>query len=157
MNDDPLTLKVPDDAYQMAESGKCACGHAALAAALQIDVEDVMPYFTGAGLWVNEARMIQAIRGMSFEAEKTDQLWSTPRVIMLQGMGSWMLPGVPMGARNQRSHWVAAAMVDGVKLIYDINSNEWMPVATWRSQVMDKLLALWKSDRYEVRAVFVAR
>lgn len=74
--------------------------------------------------------------------------WS---VRWLQGLGSWMRPGVPMGARNQRTHWVASH--EG--LIYDINADSWLAAEVWRTQILPDLLEVWKTDTYEVRKTFV--
>lgn len=142
----------PDDAYRLAGHGKAACGHAALAAALQCHVRDIMHAFPGPGLWVNDARMKQALATLEVEhyevGSKSLNQWS---VRWLQGLGSWMRPGVPMGARNQRTHWVASH--DG--LIYDINADSWLPAEVWQTQVLPDILEVWKTDTFEVRKTFV--
>lgn len=147
-----LAHTCPDDAYRLAEQGMAACGHAALAAALQCHVRDIIHAFPGPGLWVNDARMKQSLLTLKVEhyevGSKALDQWS---VRWLQGLGSWMRPGVPMGARNQRTHWVASH--EG--LIYDINADSWLPSEVWRSQILPDLLEVWKTDTYEVRKTFV--
>lgn len=147
-----LAHTCPDDAYRLAEQGMAACGHAALAAALQCHVRDIMHAFPEPGLWVNDARMKQALATLEVEhyeiGSKALDQWS---VRWLQGLGSWMRPGVPMGARNQRTHWVASH--EG--LIYDINADSWLPAEVWRTQILPDLLEVWKTDTYEVRKTFV--
>lgn len=147
-----LSHTCPADAYRLAQDGRCACGQASLAAALGRNAGDILHAFPGPGLWVNDARMKQALKTLGIThyevgSKKLDQM----AVLWIQGLGSWMRPGVPMGARNQRTHWVASH--EG--LIYDLNADSWLPSAVWREQILPDLLHAWKAKDFEVRKTFL--
>jgi len=147
-----LAHTCPDDAYRLAEEGEAACGQASLAAALARNVRDIMHAFPGPGIWVNDTRMKQALKTLGIThyevgSKKLDQM----SVLWIQGLGSWMRPGVPMGARNQRTHWVASH--EG--LIYDLNADSWLPSSVWREKILPDLLHAWKAEDFEVRKTFV--
>ena len=154
-----FVFTTPDDAHALAVAGSCACGHAALAAALGRNVTDILTAFLvqGDGLWVNERRMTNAIQYSGASCKPCPAWEATPSVVMIQGLGSWMRPGVPMGARNQRSHWIAAAKVEGDQWVYDINDDDWLPLPVWRATTLSRLLKHWKTESWEVRATFAVK
>lgn len=151
----------PDDAYELAEAGHAACGHAALAAALGVSVREVLPHFIkqGEGLWVSEKRMRGAISAAGFHWYSMGLPWPQEMsVSWLQGLGTWMNKGVPMGARNARTHWVASASDEhGEMWVYDINISDWLPFQNWRWEVMSDILTAWKAKDYEVRATLLVK
>lgn len=149
-----LLSHTPKDAQELAEAGYAACGHAACAAALGLAVRDVLPQFPGPGLWVNELRMRNAIHHLGFNWSSIGLPWPAEMsVTWLQGLGSWMQPRVPMGARNQRTHWVATMRDEaGVQWVYDLNLGEWVTRLTWRRYLLPQLLGIWKAKDFEVRA-----
>lgn len=142
-----LSHTCPQDAYRLAEAGRCACGHAALAAALGRNVSDILHAFPGPGLWVNDKRMIAALNtlkvGWKQHGQEIEDTGTTGMaVVWLQGIGSWMRPGVPIGARNQRTHWIATCG----DAIYDLNADSWLPAEVWRGQVLPDIIARWKAQ-----------
>lgn len=151
----------PDDARELAEAGHAACGHAALAAALGISVRKVLPYFIkqGGGLWVSEKRMKSAIVSAGFYWDDIGLPWPPiTAVVWLQGLGSWMNPGVPIGARNQRTHWIATGCdAEGTLCVYDINLGDWVPRVVWRRDMLPDLLFAWKAKDYGVRMTLAVR
>ena len=151
-----LAAHTPGDAQDFAEAGHAACGHASLAAALGCQVGQVLPHFIGLGegLWVNEKRMKAAIEEAGFHWSEIGLPWPAEMsVAWLQGLGSWMNPGVPMGARNQRTHWIATARAEDTEeqWVYDINIGDWLPRMVWRRDMLPDLLKAWKAKGYEVR------
>lgn len=142
----------PADAYRLAMDGRCACGQASLAAALGCHAGDIMHAFPSPGLWVNDVRMMQAITTLGIMHEDvTGQTTERKAVQWIQGLGSWMQPGVPMGARNQRTHWVAICG----DAIYDLNADSWLPYAVWETQILPELLGGWKASGIEIRKTLI--
>lgn len=148
-------MKAPTDAIQLADAKRCACGHAALAAALGKNVLDVLPLFEqqGPGLWVNERRMKTAIEASGHFWNLEGLPWPVqPAVVWIQGLGSWMEKGVPVGARNARSHWIATARNEqGRQMVYDINHGDWLPLAFWKTTTLRPLLEHWKAADWTCR------
>lgn len=107
------------------------CGHGALAAALGTSVLSVLPLFEKMG-WVN----IPVMKGAIIRAERS---WRSSKsmpeqgngVALIQWLGSWMNPGVPVGARCAYRHWIA--FHDG--LIWDANFPSWRKLADWEEWV----------------------
>lgn len=151
----------PRDAYEFAEAGQAACGHASLAAALGLSVAKVMPHFLiqGEGIWVSEKRMRTAIEAAGFHWYSMGLPWPQEMAVSwLQGLGTWMNKGVPIGARNARTHWVAsAADSQGEMWVYDVNIADWLPFQNWRREVMADVLTSWKAKDYEVRATLLVK
>lgn len=106
MSETPELFAPPDMVTAYADLG-AMCGHGALAAALGIPVKQAFPYFEQRG-WVNIPMMKAAI-------EKAGKFWlrtfAQPglgtAVVMVQWLGRWMEPGVPIGARCAHRHWIA--------------------------------------------------
>jgi len=147
-----LSHYCPTDAYRMAQAGYCACGHAALAAALGRNVDDIQHAFAGPDLWMSDRTMLEAFKILgAMHADVTGKTLNRMAVSWIQGLGSWMRPGVPMGARNQRTHWVATCG----DAVYDLNADSWLPVEAWKTQILPDILKLWKTDAYEVRKTFL--
>jgi hypothetical protein len=147
-----LSHTCPADAYRLAEAGQCACGQAALAAALGRNASDLLHAFPGPGLWVNDARMYHAIKTLGVMHEDvTGEAFIGMAVSWLQGLGPWMRTGLPIGARNQRTHWVAECG----DAVYDLNADSWLPRVVWKTQVLPELLEGWKAKYFEVRKTFL--
>lgn len=147
-----LSHTCPQDAYRLAQEGRCACGQASLAAALGRNAGDIMHAFPGPGLWVNEARMKQALQTLGIlRDDVTGKTMDRMAVSWIQGLGTWMRPGVPIGARNQRTHWVATCG----DAVYDLNADSWLPAEVWRGQVLPDILEGWKASGIEVRKTFL--
>lgn len=151
-------LRNPADLLTFLEAESCACGHAALAAAMGRDVAGVLrPFLESAhGLWVNEPQMKAAIEslGWGWRQLSLSTIWpSRMSLVLIQGLGSWMNPGVPWGARNARTHWVASTnTTDAGAWVYDINCGEWVPHAEWQSRALPEILRSWKAEKWDFRA-----
>lgn len=150
-----FALKAPGDAYMLAEMGQAACGHCALAAVLQMPVMFIRGAFP-APLWVSEKTMTQALDKLGVKWHVISG-WTERCVIWLQGLGSWMNPGVPMGARNQRTHWIAGSLHEGMKMVYDVNLGEWVTLDDWKADLLPDLLKAWKAKDFEVRTIINVR
>lgn len=147
----------PQDLAIMIEAGCCACGQAALAAALERDVKGVIKGFIGnPGLWVSASLMVTAAATLGFTVRKTDPFPHEKAVMLVQGLGSWMNPGVPLSARNARTHWVATCRTDyGTPWVYDVNIGDWLPASVWESDILADILEGWKAKAWNVRTTFV--
>ena len=122
------------------------------------DIAEVLrPFLESAhGLWVNERQMKAAIEslGWGWRQLSLSTIWpSRLSLVLMQGLGSWMNPGVPWGARNARTHWVAVTnTTDAGPWVYDINLGKWAPHALWQSEVLPEILKAWKSEKWDFRA-----
>lgn len=147
----------PQDLAEMVAADCCACGQAALAAALERNVKGVIKGFiSNPGLWVSASLMVKAADKLGFTVRKTDPFPREKAVMLIQGIGSWMNPGVPIGARNARTHWVATCRTDhGTPWVYDVNIGDWLPASVWESDILAEILAGWKAHAWNVRTTFV--
>lgn len=115
------------------------CGHGALAAAIGTDVIRVMEHFERGG-WVNIPIMKAAIARAGYRTipltdwPKPDE--TVPAVVMIQWTGPWMAEGVPVAARCQHRHWVAAVG----DWIWDCNAEGWFTRACWERFIPPALM-----------------
>jgi len=155
-----FTKHTPSDAVELANEGKAACGQAALAAALGWSVAQVLPLFEkqGTGLWVSEKRMEMAIALTGSVFIRNAGWPNSMTVLLIQGLGSWMKPGLPIGARNSRTHWVATVCDDEAhQWVYDINIGDWLPRAMWETNALKPILEHWKTTSWQIRQGYIIK
>lgn len=106
------------------------CGHGALAAALGVPVLQVVTMLKRG--WVNIPTMKEAIATARKIARKHETIPAKGNgVAMVQWLGSWMEPGVPVAARCTQRHWIG--LHGG--MIWDANHQHWMTPAEWEAWV----------------------
>lgn len=150
----------PSDDLELADAGLAACGHGALAAATGKSVREILPHFTkqGSGLWVSEKRMRIAIASAGYVWDDVGLPWPPQMAVAwIQGLGSWMNPGVPIGARNARTHWIATQRDESGQWVYDINIGAWIPRMTWVRDIMRPMCEAWKAKDFKIRATLGVR
>ena len=154
--DDPIAddFHAPPDALELCAAGRAACGHCALAALLGWSVEKVLPAFDGYALWTSERTMIEVMQRLHLDPKQARNHWPEKRaVVWLQGIGSWMKPGIPLGARNQRTHWIAQD--EAGEVIYDANIGQWVSRAVWEQTIAVQLKQRWKAISIEPRSTLI--
>ena len=131
------TLFSPWDMEVAAVNFDAACGHGALAAAVGCQVCYAMQYF-GAGGWVNIPMMKSALAHANVCFDSVDGWDQTGAcaVTMIQFLGPWMNPGVPVAARCQHRHWVATR--EG--MVWDCNTGKWQTREEWEKEVPPLLM-----------------
>jgi hypothetical protein len=155
-------MKLPSDMEEMGEAFGAACGHYALAAALGVQVETVLPWFPqleDGKRWVSKTTMEAALKAARARWRYRGQDWPRVGVVLVQGLGRWMEKQVPWVARLSRTHWIAVRRHDDIRAIADVNlPGEWLTWHQWEEGVMKPILEGWKGTgwnvarSYEVRA-----
>lgn len=146
-------LYVPPDTYQAYLDWGATCGPAALAAILAcrvMSLKKVMqPYrgYTTFGamrlalkkldvpyhVLRNDFKLTLGFAGVSYAG----------RLSMIQWGGSWLQPGVHVGAALSRTHWVA--VVEDPVRIYDVNAGSagtgcWVTLQDWMTVIAPSIM-----------------
>lgn len=134
-----------DDCERATEAWGFNCGPAALCAVLDRTPDEVRPFmgdFEAKG-YTNPTLMYAALKLAGVTA-KTTYRGDVPRrfpdvehgLVRVQWGGPWMQPGVPVGARYRRTHWIA--MRDG-REVFDVNAmgvGGWLLFEEWETALM---------------------
>lgn len=149
-----MSYPLPTDSEAMWEKHRCACGHFALAVALECQVADVVPFFPQLAEgknWVSTKTMGDALRLAQRPVFRSAGPWPKRGVVLIQGLGSWMRPEVPYVARLSRTHWVATVAEGGLFMLADVNHPEgWLSLADWEESILKPMLDGWKATGWEV-------
>lgn len=138
---------------------KANCGPAALAACLGWTLDAVRPHlgdFERKG-YMNPRMMHLAIQSAGHRIESSANL-PTHGLARVQWGGPWMSPGVPIGARYARTHWIATKEAQGARWVFDVNGL-WRPYYAWVAEIVPAIVASIPKadgtfdfiDRWEVR------
>jgi hypothetical protein len=141
------------DAERAADAWGCNCGPGALAAIMGLTLDDVRPHigdFERRG-YVNPTMMFDALNSVGaiwkpILASRSPAHLDFPLygLARIQWEGPWMRPGVPIGARYARTHWVGAAHSGGEIGIFDINcinnGSGWVALREWCDVVVPFIL-----------------
>lgn len=126
----PCSPFSPLDMNLAYEHFGAACGHGALAAALGCPVLQVVPLLKRG--WVNIPIMKDAIAASKKRPTKHAAIPEKGcGVAMVQFLGPWMEPGIPVAARCTQRHWIG--LHDG--LVWDANCQHWMSRREWEEWV----------------------
>lgn len=143
-------LSFPKDMNEASEAVGAACGHFALAASLGCNVMEVVRYFPGlreGKSWCSVKTMQEALRISGTKWRMVGAGWPGAGLVIMQGLGPWMNPGVPFGARLSRTHWIA---VHGVR-VADANADDWLLRSHWEKIVLSEMLLRWGAEGWEVK------
>jgi len=129
-----------EGAERAFEEWGCNCGPGAIAAALDLTLEEVRPmmcdfehkhYTNPTLMWdiLNEA-------GVTWSLVKPPAAWPQYGLARIQWEGPWTAPGVPPRVAYRQTHWVAAQWSEERKTfaIFDINamySGGWIAEQYW--------------------------
>jgi hypothetical protein len=141
------------DAERAADAWGCNCGPGALAAIMGLTLEDVRSHigdFEHRG-YVNPTMMFDALNSVGaiwkpILASRSPAHLDFPLygLARIQWEGPWMRPGVPIGARYARTHWIGAAHSGGEIGIFDINcinnGSGWVALREWCDVVVPFIL-----------------
>jgi hypothetical protein len=145
---------LPFLAFTEADAGRAYrefgfnCGPAALAACLGLTPNDVRPHLPPvfeARRYMNPTQMGQALmslgcrwRPMPYPLD--DGQFPVHGLVRVQWSGTWLKPGVPVGAAYARTHWVASKFINDAAWVYDINGG-WQTRVAWEAQTVPLILA----------------
>lgn len=124
--DDPTLPRLRFDGHQASAAGEawgCNCGPAAIAAACSVELAEMAGYCRSLQWpgYTNPTMGCALLKSLGVRWGKARGLWPGRGVARIQWMGPWMDPGVPAGARYQRTHWVAACWVGRRRAVFDVN------------------------------------
>jgi hypothetical protein len=136
-----------DDMERAADTWRCSCGPAALAAIVGLTLDDVRPHM-GEGFpgYTNPTMMRSALRSIGRPWREIDPpAWPRYGLCRIQWEGPWLQPGVPVRAAYRFTHWVGAARSEerGVG-IWDVNAlgngTGWCALGDWETKLVPWLL-----------------
>lgn len=127
------------------------CGPGAVAAIMDMTLEEVRPYFAAAGFegkhYTNPTMMNDVLRAIGRPWRKIGREWPTWGLVRIQWEGPWTEPGVPMPARYRHTHWIGHMRGKHSDGVFDINAigNDgitagWVSREDWGSMLVPWLL-----------------
>lgn len=139
-----------EDAERASDAWGANCGPGAIAAIVGLSLDELRPHmgdfeqrrFTNPTLmWQTLGRL-----GAKWRLNRPAGIWPAWGLARIQWEGPWMKPGVPIGARYQRTHWVGSCSRDnGAEvLVFDINAigaGGWISVSEWAGRLVPWLVA----------------
>jgi hypothetical protein len=139
-----------DEAQRAADTWGANCGPGALAAALDLTLEDVRPHLRDfpRKRYTNPLMMYGALKSLGVAYLRIND-WPTNGVVRVQWEGPWTAPGVPARVAYRHTHWIGSRYDDAGIWIFDINcicAGGWVKMAEWRHQVVPWLLKRVEPD-----------
>lgn len=137
-----------DDAQRAADTWGANCGPGAIAGVLGYTLDELRPHLFDfeRKRYTNPTLMWQILRGLGvpFRVEVA-RAWPAYGLARIQWEGPWTQPGVPIGARYRRTHWVGSSLgrTMGDAKVFDINcicDGGWVSFNVWSRQVVPWLL-----------------
>lgn len=139
----------------------CTCGPAALAAILDLTLDEVKPHFMPAFPgWTTPTRMFDALRHAgarwTWRAVLRDSPhpWPSYGIARIQWEGPWTQPGANARWAYTHTHWVGVSQGKGSRGqdlidIFDVNTvgdgsalqDGWGPLEWWTSEIVPRLTA----------------
>ena len=148
----PPTLRFTSaDVERAADSWSFNCGPGALCAALQLTPNEARSHFGDFERkgYTNPTLMYAALKslGVKYTVHQAplgecSLPWPRLGLVRIQWSGPWTKPGVPIGARYRKTHWVASWTRDSAKpnAVYDVNLPNWVKFSDWQSTLVPWLL-----------------
>ncbi len=142
-----------EDANRAYDEWGCNCGPGALAAIMNMTLDEVRPHIPGFDQkrYTNPTMMNEALRSIGRPWWKIESP-PTYGLCRVQWEGPWTEPGVPMRARYRHTHWIAiqnprhASMLNQIHReagIFDINAMNvggWIAYSDWATILVPWLL-----------------
>lgn len=139
-----------EDFLAANEEWDANCGPGALAAVLGCTMSEVRRFFPDFGdkPWTNPTTMLAALR-MSGRRHLSRSSTAFPvhGLCRVQWEGPWMRPTVPIAARYQKTHWIAAHNIASQVAIFDVNALDefcpdgWLSLENWGAKIAPALMA----------------
>lgn len=142
----PMIRFTPEEFVQANEAWQCNCGPAAIAAACGLTLDDVGGRLSGWPGYMNPSLMVETLKKLRIRFWPSLTVnWGRRAVVRIQWGGPWMLPGVPIGARYQHTHWVASCFAYERVWLFDCNNlflglGGWVHAEEWEQKVVPALL-----------------
>lgn len=120
-----MTRFTAEDAERAYEEWGCNCGPAALAAIMDLTLDEVRPFMGDfeTKRYTNPTLMLDSMKRCGAPWRKSPILrWPTYGLVRIQWGGPWTAPGVPIRARYRYTHWVGAWTGRNGSGVFDINA-----------------------------------
>ena len=139
-----------EDAERAHADWGANCGPGALAAIMNMTLEEVRPHIPGFELkhYTNPTMMNAALRSIGRPWRKVGACWPNYGLVRVQWEGPWTEPGVPMKARYRYTHWIGSWFtLERGHGVFDINcignGTGWAARADWERVIVPHLTALY--------------
>lgn len=137
-----------DDAQRASQEWGANCGPGAIAAIMDMTLDEVRPHLGDfeKRRYTNPTLMHETLDriGRRYFYLKPPLRWPQYGLARIQWHGPWMQPGVPIGARYRKTHWVASWCTPSRGIgIFDINAMEsggWISLENWAGVIVPWLL-----------------
>lgn len=144
--DRPTARFTLEDCERASDAWNLSCGPAALAAALDLTLDEVRPHlgdFEKRG-YMNPSDMRAAFRSLGAEYRLIENEGDTGEandfpshgIVRIQWEGPWTAPGANARWAYTRTHWVASRRNEGSMWVYDINAGRWEWHGTWELEIV---------------------
>lgn len=127
-----------EDANRAYEDWGANCGPGALAAIMDMTLDEVRPHMGDFEdkHYTNPMLMNAALRSIGRQWKKICAIWPNYGLVRVQWEGPWTSPGVPMRARYRYTHWIGAHTSERNGIgIFDINcmnnGTGWCSIDDW--------------------------
>jgi hypothetical protein len=137
-----------EDAQRASTGWGANCGPGAIAAIMGMTLDEVRPYLGDfeRKRYTSPTLMREVLDriGRGYFFNKPPLTWPQYGLARIQWHGPWMTPGVPIGARERHTHWVASCRSGRRGIgIFDINamsSGGWISLRDWGETLVPWLL-----------------
>jgi hypothetical protein len=137
-----------EDAGRAYDEWTANCGPGAVAAIMDMSLDEVRPFFAAAGFdakrYTNPTMMNDILRAIGRPWRKIGREWPRWGLVRVQWEGPWTEPGVPMRVRYRHTHWIGAAQGKHSRGIFDINmisnGTGWASQHDWETLLVPWLL-----------------
>lgn len=138
-----------EDADRAHDEWGANCGPGALAAIMDMTLDEVKPIMLAVGfegrLYTNPTMMNAALRIVARPWRKIGANWPDYGLVRVQWEGPWTQPGVPMAARYRYTHWIGHMRGRSSRGVFDINcmnnGTGWCALADWERVIAPLLSA----------------
>lgn len=138
-----------EDADRAHDEWGANCGPGALAAIMDMTLDEVKPIMFAVGFedrrYTNPTMMNGALRLIGRPWRKIGANWPDYGLVRVQWEGPWTQPGVPMAARYRYTHWIGHWRRRDSRGVFDINcmnnGTGWCALADWERVIAPLLCA----------------
>lgn len=143
------------DQHAAYDEWGCNCGPAAVAAMLDMTLDEVRPHLGDfeRKRYTNPTLMLSVLRSIGRPFQGVGCFWPDHGLARIQWEGPWTEPGVPMRARYRYTHWVGTSLnAAGERGVFDVNAlsngSGWCALADWRLMPTEWAAAVteWVAD-----------
>ncbi len=116
------------EAEKASDDWGANCGPGAVAAIMDMTLEEVRPFFDDAGFpgkrYTNPTMMYAVLRAINrpWRSVGVGTNWPKWGLLRIQWEGPWMEPGVPVAARYRHTHWIGHMKGRHADGVFDINA-----------------------------------